>query len=408
MQSKRGEPPVFDIAILGQVALGYSPFIDRNRNVTATRFTVFALRPDQPLDAGQFLHALGGVWPAGGQRVSLNVTSESLLHDLLVAGPSTNVMVEVPAFMACDERHTASIKRLHDDGNELLIKGRPLSELPRILLPCFKYSLIDLDDDRRLGEPRPLPAGVTRSILHVQAGVRSVADMEASFRRGAAAVLGWPLSDLATAPPAGKGVHTDLQVIIELINRVDKEEPIERLEQTLKRDPSLAFRLMRYINSAAFGFQVEIGSFRHAIMLLGYQRLKRWLALLLATASKDANMQPVMFAAVRRGLLMEELARATSDDTMRSEIFICGVFSLLDCMFRQPFAELLKSIPVPERVYQALVDGTGPYGPYLDLARAVEAESLSDVTEAAEALMLSMTEVNRALLTALAAATKLN
>ena len=47
-------------------------------------------------------------------------------------------------------------------------------------------------------------------------------------------------------------------------------------------------------------------------MMLGYQQLKRWLALLLASASKDANMKPVMFAAVRRGLLMEELVRASA------------------------------------------------------------------------------------------------
>ncbi len=118
---------------------------------------------------------------------------------------------------------------------------------------------------------------------------------------------------------------------------------------------------MRYINSAAFGFQVEIGSFRHAIMLLGYQRLKRWLALLLATASKDADMQPVMFAAVRRGMLMEELTRASSDEAMRNEIFICGVFSLLDCMFGQPFVELLQVDPGGRPGAQALVDGSGPY-----------------------------------------------
>ena len=202
-------------------------------------------------------------------------------------------------------------------------------------------------------------------------------------------------------------MQADLQVIIELINRVDRQEPIERLEQTLKLDPSLAFRLMRYINSAAFGFQVEIGSFRHAIMLLGYQRLKRWLALLLATASKGANMQPVMFAAVRRGLLMEELARSSSDESMRNEVFICGVFSLLDHMFQQPFRELLKAIPVPEGVFQALVDGEGPYAPYLDLARAFEAESRTDITEASEALMMGATEVNRALLMALATAEQL-
>lgn len=398
---------MFDIAILGQVALGYSPFIDRQRNVTATRLTVFALRPGEPLDAGQLLHAIGGVWPAGGARVSLNVTSESLLHDVMEAGPTTNVMVEVPAFMAIDEANVELIRRLHADGNVLLIKGRPLAELPRAVLPCFRYSIIDFSDDRR-SQAAALPAGVTRSIGTVQAGVRSIAAMEESFRRGAEATLGWPLEGLVGAAAARKpGVNTDLQVIIELINRVDRAEPIERLEQTLKRDPTLAFKLMRYINSPAFGFQVEIGSFRHAIMMLGYQRLKRWLALLLATASKDANLQPAMFAAVRRGMLMEELSRATSDEAMRNEIFICGVFSLLDHLFGQPFAELLQTIPVPERVFQALVDGTGPYAPYLDLVRALEAENPFDIQTATERLMASPTEINRAVLTAMASAVQL-
>ena len=127
-------------------------------------------------------------------------------------------------------------------------------------------------------------------------------------------------------------------MIIELIHRVDNEEPIDRLEATLRRDPTLAFKLLRYINSPAFGLRVEISSFSHAIMMLGYQRLKRWLALLLATASKDVNLRPVMFAALRRGLLMEELVRGSADEELRNEVFICGVFSLLDRMFQQPFA----------------------------------------------------------------------
>lgn len=399
---------MFDIAILGQVALGYCPFIDRNRSVTATRLTVFPLRREQALDAAQLLQALAGVWPSGGGRVSLNITSESLLQDLLRAEPSNNLMIEVPAFMAGDRANVEAIRHLHAKGNTLLIKGRPVAELPREVLPCFAYSIIDLDDERRGDIGAAPPAGVTRTIAHVQAGVRSVADMDLGFKRGASAVLGWPLDDLTPADGArNSGVHIDLQVIVELINRVDRQDDIERLEQTLKRDPSLAFKLMRYINSPAFGLRVEISSFRHAIMMLGYTRLKRWLALLLATASKAAHMQPLMFAAVRRGLLMEELARGIGDEGVRNEIFICGVFSLLDRMFRQPFSELLQSIPVAERIYQALADGEGPYRPYLDLVAAVESSSLADVAEATDALMLSATEVNRAVLTALAGAAQI-
>jgi len=400
---------VSDPSILGQIALGYSPFIDRNRAVTATRLTVMPLRPDAVLDVAQLLHEVGNVWPASGGRVSLNVVSESLLQDLFGAQPSANLMVEIPSFMASDPVNSASIVALHASGSTLLLKGRPLQELPREVLPCFKYSIIDLADERRVGE-NTAPPGVTRTIQYVQSGVRTVADMEACFQRGAQAVLGWPIDDAVTTTAARSGKQVaapDMQVIVELIHRVDKEEPIEKLEATLKRDPPLAFKLLRYINSPAFGLRVEISSFRHAIMMLGYQRLKRWLALLLATASKDVNLKPVMFAAVRRGLLMEELSRSVADEEMRNEVFICGVFSLLDRMFQQPFAQLLESIPVPERVRQALAEESGPFQPYLEVVRAIESESLFEFREAADKLMMSVNEINRAQLRALMQAAEL-
>lgn len=400
---------MLDIALLGQVALGYSPFIDVSRAVVATRLTVFPINSDSVLDVSQLLLAVGSVWPADGGRVSLNVASETLLHDLLQAHPCANFMVEVPAFMAGDPSNIESIQALHRNGNSLLLKGRPLQELPRELLQCFKYSIIDFSDDRRLGELEA-PVGANRVMQHVQAGVRTIANMELSFSRKAAAVIGWPLDDII--PEAGSkaglaGAQTDMQVIVELIHRVDQKEPIDKLELTLKRDPTLAFKLLRHINSPAFGLRVEISSFRHAIMMLGYQRLKSWLALLLATASTDPNLKPVMFSAIRRGFLMEELGRGAGDEEIRSEMFICGVFSLLDRMFQQPFERLLKTIPVPERVYQALVEETGPFHAYMEVIRAIEAESLYDFRLAASGLMMSMEEINLAILRALTAASQL-
>lgn len=398
-----------DTSILGQVALGYSPFIDKSRAVSATRLTVFPLRPESPPDVAQLLAAVGNVWPADGGRASLNVLNEGLLGDLMKAEPSPNLMVEVPSFMASDPANVDALQALHKAGNTLLIKGRPVKEVPREVLHCFTYSIVDLSEDRRINEtPATAPTNMGRTIPHVQSGVRTLVEMEGSFNRGAAAVLGWPIDDaISESQTKGKAASADLQVIVELIQRVDAQEPIERLEATLKRDPSLAFKLMRYINSPAFGLRVEISSFRHAIMMLGYQRLKRWLALLLSTAGKDSNMKPVMFAAVRRGLLMEELVRSSGDEEMRNEMFICGVFSLLDRMFQQPFSELLKTIPVPERVYQALVDNTGPYQPYFNVVQAVENESLFDFRAAADALMLSVSEINRSVLTALTSASQI-
>ena len=208
---------MLDVAILGQVAFGYSPFIDRNRAVSATRLTVFPLKPDSAPDAAQLLHAVGGVWPADGARVSLNVASESLLQDLMQAQPAPNVMVEIPAFMACDPANTESIVSLHANGNSLMLKGRPLSELPREVLPCFKYSIIDLADDRRTDGSKP-PPGVSRNIPHVQAGVRTIVEMEHAFARGAEAVLGWPIDDAIQAGNAkARAGQPDMQTMVQLI-----------------------------------------------------------------------------------------------------------------------------------------------------------------------------------------------
>jgi EAL and modified HD-GYP domain-containing signal transduction protein len=392
--------------ILNQVVLGYSPMIDRERSVIATRLTVFPAKPDAPLDAGALLAAVAEVWPEGAGKVSLNVVSESLLHDLMLAKPSANLMVEVPAFMACDIAHTEAITTLFARGNTLLLKGRPRSELPREVLPCFKHSIIDLADERR-ADAAP-PPGVTRQITHIQTGVRTLVELKASFDRGAVAVLGWPIDDAVQNRPKAKA--PDLNVIVELMRRIDNEASVDKLEEAISLDPTLAFKLLRYINSPAFGLRVEVSSFRHALMLLGHQRLKRWLALLLASASKEHDMKPVMFAALRRGLLMEELVRASvgsSDEQMRSEAFICGVFSLLDRMLGQPFAELLGSVPVPESVRTALVDAQGPFQPLLEVVTSVENESIYDIRQAAERLLLGENAINRATLRALANAAQL-
>ncbi len=418
---------------LAQVVLGYSPMVDRQRAVIATRITIFPSQPDAGCDARALLAALEGVWPpqaaappnlslnlrpldpaaaaargsaAALQPVSLNIAGEVLLHDVLAARPGPHLMVEVPAFMAGDPRHADALHVLREAGSTLLIKGRPLTELPRDMLPCFSHSIVDAADERR-GEATGAPPSV-RSITSVQSGVRCQADMDRAFQRGAVATLGWPFDDPLPPPSTKKSVPQDVQVVLELIAGVDREDPVNRLEAVLKKDPTLAFRLMRYLNSPAFGLTVEINSFGHALMMLGYQRLKRWLALLLASSAKGANARPLMFAAVRRGLLLEELGRDAVDAEMRGELFICGVFSLLDRLLQQPAAELFKSVPVPERVQQALLDETGPFHPYLELVRAIEAESLIDIRERAGQLLMSAAEVNRALLAALAAARALD
>jgi EAL and modified HD-GYP domain-containing signal transduction protein len=422
-----------DHPVLAQVALGYSPMIDRQRLVLATRLTVFPERPDLAPDPAALLAALSEVWPAEVERpdthraphahpldpvagkpvpgrpaVSLNLAGEGLLRETMATALPLQFMVEVPAFMAADTGNAAMLHRLRAAGTALLIKGRTVAPLPPEVLALFGHSIVDVGEERRQ-LPQP-PAGV-RGITAVHAGARSSAQIDAAFQNGAVAVLGWPWDDALPRSTGRVVVPSEIGVVMELIDGVEREAPLGQLEAVLRRDPTLAFRLLRYLNSPAFGLSVEISSFGHALMMLGYQRLKRWLALLLASSAKGANCRPIMFAAVRRGLLMEALALehgSGNDSEMRSEMFVCGVFSLLDRLLNQPFQDLLRNVPVPERVQQALRGEGGPYLPYLELVQAIEQESLLDIRDRTEQVLLSPSAVNRAVLTALQGARQLD
>lgn len=399
--------PLTDHAVLGQLTFSHSPIIDAQRVVVGTRLSLSTLRPDVVVSGAAVMAALAEVWPAmparkGGSAVTpgtvaLNVVGEQLLQTLLGCLPASPFALEVPAFVCADQ--ATVLTAYHTAGGELWIKGRGIGELDPELRALFREVLYEL----------PATPPTRRGALGAIAlGATSIAELDNATRQGAVAVAGWPLAETASATGARQKVAPEMQVVLELINRVEAEDPIERLEATLKSDPSLAFRLLRYMNSAAFGLSVEISSFRHALMMLGYSKLKRWLALLLVSASKDSRLKPVMYTAVRRGLVMEELARSALDAEMKSEMFICGVFSLLDRLLGQSFAELLPNVPLPERVRQALGSGEGPFMPYLELVFALESGAAYDIQERSEALMLSAADVNRALLAALLAARQLD
>ena len=96
-------------SILGQVALGYSPIVDKNRAIIATRLGVFPLNSETRLDVAGLLSAIAEVWPADGPKVFLNLASEALLIELLGAKPPKNLSVEVPAFMAGEATLVAAL-----------------------------------------------------------------------------------------------------------------------------------------------------------------------------------------------------------------------------------------------------------------------------------------------------------
>ena len=190
--------------------------------------------------------------------------------------------------------------------------------------------------------------------------------------------------------------------IIQLINLVRNQAETTEIEALLKKDPTLSFNLLRFINSSGFGLSCEITSFRHAVMILGFKKLFRWAALLLTTSRADNAAPAIGTMAVVRGRLMELLAAELLRPEECDNAFVVGVFSMLDTMLGIPMEEAVDSLALPEPVLDALLHNRGVFAPFLALTKACESGDDTLFAHHVDALNLSSRQVNMAHMEALA------
>jgi len=200
----------------------------------------------------------------------------------------------------------------------------------------------------------------------------------------------------------GQSVRPSQANILQLINLVRKQASTNEIEEVLKRDPTLSFNLLRFINSAGFGMRSEVTSFKHAVMLLGLNRLFKWAALLMTTSSANDTPPAIGTTAVVRGRLMELLAIEVLSAEDYDNAFVVGVFSLLDAMLGMSMEAALASVSLPANVTDALLHRTGPLAPILELTEACETGDDATFARAATTLGLGSAQINWAHLQALA------
>ena len=200
--------------------------------------------------------------------------------------------------------------------------------------------------------------------------------------------------------------------VLRLINLVIGDAEANTLEREFKRHPNLTYKLLRLVNSVAFGVATQIDSLRHAITILGRRQLQRWLQLLLFTQrAEGVPGQPLFALAATRGKLMELMmdSIAPGDRGQDDQAFMVGALSLLDVLFGMPLPDLLMELNLADAVRSALLNGEGLLGRLLSIVRALEQNRFADVIALlAELPRLSLSQVNQAQIQALGWANELS
>lgn len=188
---------------------------------------------------------------------------------------------------------------------------------------------------------------------------------------------------------------------LKLFNMCHKESTsLDAVELLLKKDAELGVGLLRIINSAAMGMRQPVTSLRQAVQVMGYQKLGRWAAMLMASASQSSTGL-LGATSVVRGRMMELLAQHDLSSDEAGAAFLVGLLSQIDQMLGSPMDALLDRLDLDPDVSAALLHRSGKLGAMLDLVIACERQDEQAFSEAFNRLDYTNHQVNMAHMEAL-------
>lgn len=183
--------------------------------------------------------------------------------------------------------------------------------------------------------------------------------------------------------------------VLEIMNQVRRNAELPEIAALFRQDPVLSYKILRYINSPGGGLPKQVSSLDQALMILGRQQLYRWLTLLLFISGDVEELDAALMEnALVRARLTELLGTEKIGLAQKDDLFVTGMFSLLDVLLRIPMNKALENLSLPEPVAQALISREGAFAPYLELATACEEFDAKKIAALSRQLELNVDQVN--------------
>jgi len=174
----------------------------------------------------------------------------------------------------------------------------------------------------------------------------------------------------------GIEIPSNVSLHFKIIERLHTEPPnIDEITELIMHDISLSYKLLRLINTLAFGATKRISSIKQAIVLIGLRETKRWVQVLalreMGTGPGNGRTQALADYSLTRAKMCELLAKHDGKKNPE-EYFFAGMFSLIDVIMNSDWKTILNLIPLSDEVALTVKGLQTEITPYLQLAEAVE------------------------------------
>ena len=154
-------------------------------------------------------------------------------------------------------------------------------------------------------------------------------------------------------------------MVMELLSRLhDPDVRMNEIVGLVSQDPGLSFKVLRWVNSAAYALPTKVESIQRAVILMGLERIRAWATLFTMAGLGDRPIE-ILNLGLLRANLCERLCRLCRQGVPEIA-YTVGLLSVLDAMLARPMSELVKELPLPDDIKRAISQREGEYGRFLD------------------------------------------
>lgn len=307
----------------------------------------------------------------GGKKAFINFTRKLLEDEVATLLPKESVVVEILENVEPDEQLLSACLQLKKLG--FLLALDDFSYDPRFdpFIDLVDFIKVDFLQTNPAEREALIHRTTQKKIKFLAEKIETMNDFHHALKLGYSYFQGFFFSkpNIVSGKDITSFKHTYLQLLQE-ISKADMD--FDQVEEIIKRDVALSYKLLRFINSAAFSFRREIGSIKQALVLLGQKEILKWVSLItLKSICKNKPDELVIFAVIR-GRFCELIASRIGLKSRSSDFFLMGIFSLIDAFLDQPLANILIQLPIARDIKEALLGKEGIIRDVYEMATSYE------------------------------------
>ncbi|HZB89736.1 MAG TPA: HDOD domain-containing protein [Terracidiphilus sp.] len=316
----------------------------------------------------------------------IGCSRDTLLDRALISLPAGNVVAEVASNAGSDEAVEDACRALKDAGYKIALDDFAVND-PRE--PLTQYAdFIKVDIKKRTWDDIQCIAGAhgNHNLGLVAEKVETREDFDLTRRAGFHYFQGYffrhPETMRTRVPSAHQATYLRL---LRAVSRADLDW--DEVEDLIKRDAAIYFRLLRYINSAARGPRGEVHSVSQALTLMGENELRRWCRMAGAFEMSRNRPSDLMLSALVRGRFSELMAGKFAHGD--ADLFLVGLLSHMDAILEIPMGAVIEGLPLDQSSLDLLLENKGLLQPLYELLRSIECGAWKPVVRLCYRLGLS-------------------